>query len=566
VNTDVANLDEAIEKSKKTLAEAEAVRAQELAEFNKEDKDAIQAVQGLHGAVTVLSKHNAAALSQEAMLQLKDVLKHVDHDKLRKIGMPRKQQHIVMSFLQQPTGATSYNSNSGEIFGVLSSMKESFETNMVNARKEEEQAANEFASLKKAKTEELGAATDQHDSKRAELSKTDTQNENDKVDLKDTTEQLEADRVFLADLKARCATMDDEWAARQKMRQDEKESIAKAIEIISDNDARDLTSKTTGAALVQLMRDSSEKAKSQKVIQFLQRAGAKMNKPKLMLFAASMKNDVFGKMKKDVDKMIARLTQEQKDEVKFKDYCIEELHQNGLDQDEKYHEKKNLDNRYADLESEIKRLTEEMKVARAEIAEMQIEMKKAAETREKESKNTEQLIADQRATIEVLNKAVTALNKFYDKKKKAALIQAKSAQAPPPTFQPYVKAGGVDVVSMIQTIIKDSKYCIKMAYAENHQSQLAYEEFMRDLNKDIAALKKQIADQTEQIAVDDADMARTKEDLAQNLKDLEAVNELNQNLHVECDFVMKNFEQRQASRITEIDSLNDAKAMMSQAA
>jgi len=567
MTTDIASLEETITKGKKAIAEATAVRTKELAEFNKDDKDAIVAIKGLHGAVQTLGKHNAgAALSQEAMLEVQHVLsQHMGHAQLRRLGLAVKQQRIVASFVQQPVASQSYSSNSGEIFGVLASMKESFETNMVNSRAEEKQGASDFATLKAAKTTELTAATKQRDSKQADLAQADEDNANSKIDLKDTNAQLEADREFLADLKSRCGSMDQEWAARQKMRQDETTAISQAMKVLTADDARDTMSKTTGAVFLEAsMRRSSGGREA--AIRVLQNAAAKLNKPKLMMLAASMKSDVFDKMKENVDKMIAKLQQDGKDEVKFRDYCIEELHQNGLATDEKYHEKSNLDTKHADLEASIKRMTDEIEAAKADVAGMQIQMKKAAETREQESKDYTLIIADQRATVDVLGKAVSHLQAFYNRK--SALLQTthkKAGQAPPPTFQPYVKAGGGGVVAMIQAIITDSKHCVKMAYADNQQGQLAYEEFMRDLNKSVHSLRKQITDQTQQLAEDDADMARTKEDLVQNLKDLEAVDSLKQSTHVQCDFVLKNFEQRQESLTQEIDSLYQAKAMMSQA-
>jgi len=474
---------------------------------------------------------------------------------------------MISSFLQQPTGASSYNSNSGEIFGVLQAMKESFETNMDTSRTEETQAGNEFAGLKKAKTQELAAANKQMDDKQAELAHTDESNAHSKIDLKDTTAQLEADRDFLADLKSRCAAMDKEWAARQKMRQDETTAVSEAVKIMTEDDARDLISKTTGASLLQ-MQKSSKKTGREAAIKVLRDAALKLNKPKLMMLAASMKEGgVFDKMTKNIQEMIAKLTQDGKDEIKFRDYCIEELHQTGLQLDDTYHTKANLDTKHADLESAIKRLTDEIEAAKASNAEMQIEMKKAAEVREKESRDYESVIADQRATVDILTKAVRHLQAFYDRK--AALLQVsseKAGQAPPPAFQPYVKAGGGGVVAMINGIIADSKHCIKMSYADNHQSQLAYEEFMRDLNKSIHAQLKQITDQTQERAAADADLERTKEDLVQNLKDLEAVDAKSNAIHIECDFVLKNFEMRQKNLSNEIDALHEAIAMMSQAA
>ena len=86
-----------------------------------------------------------------------------------------------------------------------------------------------------------------------------------------------------------------------------------------------------------------------------------------------------------IKEMIAKLTQDGMDEVKLRDYCIEELHQTGIHSDDTYHTKANPDTKHAHLESAIKRLTSEIEVALASKAEMQIEMK-LAEAREKVSR------------------------------------------------------------------------------------------------------------------------------------------------------------------------------------
>jgi len=358
--------------------------------------------------------------------------------------------------------------------------------------------------------------------------------------------------------------MDKEWEARQKMRQDETTANSEALKILTDDDARELMSKTTGFFQAS-MRLGSHRGRSA-AARVLRSAAEKLNKPKLGLLAVSMQNGPFAKIVEHLDSMVADLKQEEKDEIKHRDYCIEELHQLTLQTDEKYHEKASLETRHADLEASIKRLTEEIDAANAAVTESQIQMKKSSEVRAKESKDFTVVIADARATQEILGKAVAKLNEFYDRK--AALLQVaatRAGQAPPPTFEPYKKAGGGGVVAMIEGIIAESKHVEKHAISDNNDSQLAYEEFMKDANKEIKMLRKQITDQTAQKAADDADFESVKADLVQNFKDLEAVDEMTKEAHVDCDFVLKNFDQRQSSRVNEMDALNEAKAMMSQA-
>merc|ERR1719191_1127633 len=89
-------------------------------------------------------------------------------------------------------------------------------------------------------------------------------------------------------------------------------------------------------------------------------------------------------------------------------------------------------------------------------------MKRAGEDREKQNKEFQVAVADQRATQKLLGVALGILKGFYEK---AALVQktahaqkASSAQAPPPGFKSYEKnekSGGV--MGMMQGIIDDAK-------------------------------------------------------------------------------------------------------------
>ena len=118
-------------------------------------------------------------------------------------------------------------------------------------------------------------------------------------------------------------------------------------------------------------------------------------------------------------------------------------------------------------------------------------------------------------------------------------------------------------IGTLEHLRKDSYNVQKHAISENTQSQLAYEEFMREQNKAIILLRNQIAEQTEQMSKTEADLVRTEDDLKQNMEDLENHDTLNGAMHKECDFVMNNFDQRQEAMTTEVDSLYEAISVMS---
>merc|ERR1719384_807598 len=86
-------------------------------------------------------------------------------------------------------------------------------------------------------------------------------------------------------------------------------------------------------------------------------------------------------------------------------------------------------------------------------------MKRAGEDREKENKEFQTTVADQRATQKLLKAALTVLQDFYGKK--AAFMQQHKQPAgppPPPGFEEYKKnAASGGVMKMIEEIIIEAK-------------------------------------------------------------------------------------------------------------
>merc|ERR1711904_223879 len=131
------------------------------------------------------------------------------------------------------------------------------------------------------------------------------------------------------------------------------------------------------------------------------------------------------------------------DEIKHKDYCIDGLNENEKETAKNEHEKKNVIQKIEDLTMTIEELGKAIEALKAEIAEMQVQMKRAGEDREKENKEFQQTVADQRATQKLLAQALGVLKGFYDKKAKAALMQTgkkgSAGPPPPPGFKAYKK-------------------------------------------------------------------------------------------------------------------------------
>merc|ERR1740125_48849 len=221
--------------------------------------------------------------------------------------------------------------------------------------------------------------------KTQELADTDEKNAQAKEDVADTKKSLSADEQFLMMLKEKCSMTDGEWEERQKTRQLEMEACSKALAVLSSDDAHDLFTKTFNPSLLQKesAMHSERRAQASKL---LSAVAQKMQNPRLATLAVRVRLDAFTRVKKAIDDMVSQLLKEKEDEIKHKDFCVDEFNTNELQTEKKERAKQDLTAKIADLDNTIKTLTEAIDKLKAEIAEMQVQMKRAGEDREKENK------------------------------------------------------------------------------------------------------------------------------------------------------------------------------------
>jgi hypothetical protein len=418
--------------------------------------------------------------------------------------------------------------------------------------------------LKAAKEEEIAAGIAQIEKKTGELADTDETLAQSKQDVEDTKNTLSADEQFLMMLKEKCQMTDKEWEERQKTRQMEMEAVSKALAVLSSDDAHDLFTRTFNPSFVQKVASTNSAARKT-ASKVLEAVAHKFNSPELATLAVQVRLDAFTRVKKAIDDMIAKLLTQKDDEIKHKDFCVDELNKNELQTEKKEREKEDLLAEIAALEQKIKDLSDAIATLKAEIAEMQLQMKRAGEDREKENKEFQITVADQRETQKMLKAALNILAGFYDKKK-AALIQKQEPAGPPPpagfdTYKKNAASGGV--MGLIQQIIDDAKAMEAEALRNEADAQSAYENFVKETNASINAKSKDIVNKSEIKAKKETELVETKEAKEAVLLELEQLANYNTQLHQSCDFVLKNFELRQTARDEEVEALRQAKAILS---
>jgi len=577
LNTEIKGLEKERASDQAALEKATGIREKQLSEFSAEEQDLVESIGALKSAVTVLAKHTPSLLQvsqSHSMAQARDSVQRAvkKHGALLAGALTHSERRAVASFIQahedyfdaQPTFKQAYAPQSGDILGILKQMKETFESNLSAAQKEEMANQKAYDSVNKAKKDEIAAATEQIDKKTMQLAITDEKNAQSAEDLEDTQNTLSADEQFLAMLKEKCASMDKEFEERRKTRATEIEATSKALAILSSDDAHDLFTKTFNAALLQ-KADSKNSARRSQASTLLSAVAKKMHSRELSSLAVKVRLDAFTEVKKAIEGMVTQLLEEKAAEIKKKDFCVEEFDQNQLQTEKAERQKAAYTAKSEDLEMTIKTLTTDIDKLKAEIKEMKVQLKRGSEDREKENKDFQLTIADQRATQQLLVAALNVLKGVYAKEE-AALLQRQepAGPAPPPGFEAYEKnkkSGGV--MGMIQTIIDDAKAVENEAIVAEADAQKAYEAFVKDTNESIDLKEKDITNKAESRAKAESDLGVAKDGLETAEDSLDSLAKYKGELHESCDFLLKNFEIRQSSRDEEVEALKQASAILS---
>jgi len=567
LNTEIEGLAKEVEENQKSLADATSMREKQLKEFNAEEADALNSIELLGSALETLGAHNGAALLQTSVQTIASTLKHeLTANSKQYLGIiTPSQRRMVEQFIQSGvmpgSSGSSYEPKSGAIFGILNQMKETFETNLAASQKEEQQNQRAYEDLKAAKEREIAAGQQQIDVKTQELASTDEKNAQAKEDLEDTRNTLSADEEFLMMLKEKCSVTDEEWEERQKTRQTEMGACSKALAVLSSDDAHDLFKSTFNPGFLQITMLHPERRS--KAATVLVAAARHLHSPRLSALAHQVKLDAFTKVKKAIDDMITQLGKEKEDEIKHKDFCTDEFNKNQLETEKKERERQDLEARIEDLELTIKTLTEQIDALKARIADMQVQMKRAGEDREKENKEFQQTVADQRASVVLLSKALDILSGFYNKE--ASLLQQEPAGPPPPPGFKEMKKNpqSSGVMAMITQIIEDSKAMEAEAIKAEGSAQSAYESFVKETNASIEAASKDIINKSESKGKAEDYLAQSRTEHESVLTTLDELSAYNSELHASCDFIIKNFDIRQTARDEEIEALKQAKAILS---
>jgi len=551
-----------VKENEEALATSTKLREEQITSFSAEEKDMLNSINAMGGALAALSKHQAASFLQTGRRQVETAISTLRHT-LHKHGVQFPEQRKVLSslaLLQTQDYTQEYAPQSSAVFGMLQGMKETFENNLAKSQGEETRNQADFEGVKAGKTEELAAGRSQADSKTQELANTDEKNAQASEDVVDTQATIAADTEFLENLKTQCKNVDAEYAERTSTRRTEIAAVSKALGFLSSDEAKDLFRRTLGsAAFIQKRSIAASLApRREAASRILIAAATKSRNPRIALLALKLRSPTgaFKTVRAAIKEDLRAMDDEKEEEIKHKDYCVDALQENGKELDQKSRAKETLEMQVADLTESIASREKEVKELTTTIDETHVELKQATEDRQKEGTDFQTTVADQRATQKLLDATLKVLKGVYSD---ATLLQESSDAAPPAGFNSQEQsAPRKGVVGMIQQIIDNAKAMEGDAVKAEEESQQAYENFVNEINQSIVTMQKSIAAKKADKAKSEGQKVEDSESLSTVVEEIGHLDDGKKDLHDKCDWALANFGVRQQGRDKEVQALKES--------
>lgn len=193
--------------SEQSLSAAESQRKKQQETFQEEEKEIEESLTGVDAALNHLQPKSASFLataSEEKDRALELIRRLQKKHYAQQMGLTSGRRKILLATAARLEVDSSTAPATGEVVGVLSSMKDTMATNLNKTRAEEAASAETFSGLKTAKMAEMTATKEAIVSKKQQKAKADTAEARAKKDLEDAQASLLVDKQFMADAKVKC--------------------------------------------------------------------------------------------------------------------------------------------------------------------------------------------------------------------------------------------------------------------------------------------------------------------------------------------------------------------------
>jgi len=388
----IEELAAAIATAEKELSDATLIREKEHADFAASEAEMVDAIDTLTRAIAVLEREmqkNPAALMQVDTANMAGVVQALtavldaaafsstDVKKLAALVQSKQSDDGEDEDLGAPA-PKAYKTHSTSIVEVLENLKDKAEGELTDARRAETNSQHNFNMLKQSLEDKNAADNKDMEEEKAAKAEAEETKATAEGDLAQTVKALAEANAALDACNRNCMQVATDHAETVKGRAAELAAIAEAKKILEESTGGaegqtysffQMSSKSkmlmrtrtnlASADLLSLLKRLAQEHHSTALTQLASRVSA------VLKFGASGGDDVFAKVKGLIQDMIDRLLKEAAEEATEKAFCDEEM--------AKTEEKK------ADLNADIAKLSSKIDVAAARSAKLKEEVKKLQE-------------------------------------------------------------------------------------------------------------------------------------------------------------------------------------------
>jgi len=298
---------------------------------------------------------------------------------------------------------------------------------------------------------------------------------------------------------------------------------------------------------------------------YLRSRAEELSSKLLSMAAIRASADPFGKVKKMIKDLIAKLIEEANEEAEHKGWCDQELATNKRTRKEKTESIESLAAEKDLLEASMSKLTEDMASLAKAIKDIDAAMAEATELRQKEKPKNEETVKDAKEGEAAVQSAIAVLKDFYEKAGEATVLVQKSDATPPELFDgPYKgqQAENGGIIGMLDVIQSDFARLEAETMSAEASSQQEYKAFMEDSKADKADKQTEIEKKTSKKQDKSQALTLKVEDLDGTQKELDAALDYYDKLKPTCVDAAVSYDDRVARRKDEIESLREALKIM----
>jgi len=597
--SEIADLNADIAKNNKAMATLTSIREKENSDYMQEKAFTETALSSLHAAIEVLS---GAGTGMKLLRVASDVRSAVLGSR-QIAGLTKEQSKVLKHFLEDPSqfaetkpalvqdpvdyydqkaqAKASYSPQSATIIGILKDMYDTFSADLEKSNHEESNMQLAFESEMAEKTKQNKQFTEMVTEKEGQKAEKGQMLSENEEKLEATTEQLKVDEAFFATTKESCTGKSDAWSERSRLRTEQLDGINKALAILTSDEAKSTFSSATStrpadtfgasevASFVQLAESGSPREKAYHVLKKLTKSSKNLRLARIAAAVKTAAKGHFDEVIASIDDLVATLKAEGAQDLKQRDWCVDEQFKADNNRDDLAYEISQLEAKILRGQERKTKLEADEAATQKAKDDLEAEMQQALDDRTAENGAYSTAKDDDLKAIDLLGQAIETLSAYGENnaflQRKQPEFEVSEDQAPDMELSGKDNNAGAQsgIIQLLTQIKENLEGEVSLADKSEAKATEEYEALVASADEQKAAYERELVALGESIATTDAQISadeQTKTDTeGQHTAALDYIDKIAPN----CDWIKANFDARVAARTKESEGLEQAKSILS---